>query len=59
MAQQNRDVNDRKRSQPDVRPEESTSTGQDEKLIGAERFPRKGDDEELELSEARDVRQPV
>jgi hypothetical protein len=27
------------------RSDKSTPTGQDEKLIGAERFPRKGDDE--------------
>jgi hypothetical protein len=31
---------------PRTPPEPSSSTGRDEKLIGAERFPRKGDDEE-------------
>ena len=32
------------------RPERSSadSTGQDERLIGAERFPRKGNDEDLD-----------
>jgi hypothetical protein len=60
MAQQNRDMDTRTRSETDACPTaESTSSGRDEKLIGAERLPRKGNDEELELSEAREVRQPV
>jgi hypothetical protein len=59
MTQQNREPDERGRSEADGRPQESPSTGRDEKLIGAERFPRKGNDEELELSQAGDVRQPV
>lgn len=34
------------RPTPNRPPEDLSSTGRDEKLIGAERFPRKGDDEE-------------
>lgn len=34
------------KANPRTPPEPRSSTGREEKLIGAERFPRKGDDEE-------------
>jgi hypothetical protein len=35
-----------KQTSPEREAQEKSSVGQDERLIGAERFPRKGDEEE-------------